>query len=154
MKKKVGSKIFQTKNFYWKKFSVEKNFAVEKKISVEKNFAVEKKFLSKKSLGQKKRLFKRKFWSKKNFLVKKNFVKKFLIKKVFGSFESENIMLSKKNPGRVNPRWRIYAGRLFPREPVNFVHRKWSFAHEVSLNISKLLINLSYYVHFVQEKSS
>ena len=46
------------------------------------------------------------------------------------------------------------AGRLFPREPVNFVHRKWTVSQEISQNISNILLtNLSYFYHFVDEKS-
>ena len=44
-------------------------------------------------------------------------------------------------------------GRLFPREPVNFVHRKWTVSQEISQNISKVLTNLTYFYHFVDEKS-
>ena len=45
------------------------------------------------------------------------------------------------------------SGRLFPREPVNFVHRKWTVSQEISQNISKVLTNLTYFYHFVDEKS-
>ena len=45
-------------------------------------------------------------------------------------------------------------GHLFPREPVNFVHRKWTVSQEISQNISKVLTNLTYFVQFVDEKSS
>ena len=44
-------------------------------------------------------------------------------------------------------------GRLFPHEPVNFVHRKWTVSQEISQNISKVLTNLTYFYHFVDEKS-
>ena len=44
-------------------------------------------------------------------------------------------------------------GRLFPREPVNFVHRKWTLSQEISKNISKVLTNWTYLYHFVYEKS-
>ena len=35
----------------------------------------------------------------------------------------------------------LTTGRLFPREPVNFVHRKWTVSQEISQNISKVLTN-------------
>ena len=46
------------------------------------------------------------------------------------------------------------AGCLFPREPVNFVHRKWTISQEISQNISEVLTNLTFLVHFVYENSS
>ena len=49
--------------------------------------------------------------------------------------------------------WGGQAGRLFPREPVNFVHRKWTVSQEISQNISKVLTNLTYFYHIVDEKS-
>ena len=44
-------------------------------------------------------------------------------------------------------------GRLFPREPVNFVHREWTLSQEISQSILKCLTNLTYFAQFGQEKS-
>ena len=40
-------------------------------------------------------------------------------------------------------------GRLFPREPVNFVHRIWTVSQKISKDISKVLANLTYFYHFL-----
>ena len=47
----------------------------------------------------------------------------------------------------------LEAGRLFPSEPVNFIHRKWSISQEISQNISKVVTNLTYLNHLEDEKS-
>ena len=51
------------------------------------------------------------------------------------------------------PILKMLPGRLFPREPVNFVNRKWTVSQEISQNISKVSTNLTYLYHFVDEKS-
>ena len=48
---------------------------------------------------------------------------------------------------------RTRTGHLFPHEPVNFVHRKWTVSQEISQNISNVLTYLTYFYHFVDEIS-
>ena len=52
-----------------------------------------------------------------------------------------------------DPNGNTIPGRLFPCEPVNFVHRKWTVSQEILQNISKVLTNFTYFYHFVDEKT-